>query len=288
MKKSILLLCIIILPAIVFSQEGFYLRPLFNPGFWPTNPNNSFTITTPQNIKVEMRTSRFFQNQNGNVGAALGYKKNKYYLELIYTFGGANDGVEIKVHNPYWGSSYFNKPNLFSENYTIISAGNIASKITLAGGIRVVNSTIPTTGRKFNWQGFLYGGLTLYHNPSLTNFPTRHSFIVDSLNHKIEWNMPQYDTPPKNTLLAMVGFMIKGRTAKNRNFNIGLDFSQSLLLHIYVYEEKIVTKNYDGTTYVNYLRSRGSGFSMNISTDLFPTNWFKKRSSAQLNNTLNQ
>jgi hypothetical protein len=266
--------CVIIfitLSANVYSQKGFYIRPLVDSKKWYLNRDQSFSVTTPQGYNLHVKSNNYFTDAGADLGICFGYRTRRYFYEIGVSQGRTGVGADV------FGLSYdsflksYSEANLYMENgkYLLL-------KIPLKMGVKVFGGDSLTTGRKLRWQGFLYGGLDfLFQINGFSSDTTEITYISDIQGDAVNYYyISPDDIMKRKTILGNVGFMLKAYTKKRRNlFNVSVDFSQSLLLHNYFDENKIVIVNYDGTTYSHPLTSRGSSITFTISKDIY----FKKQ-----------
>jgi hypothetical protein len=269
MKKQLILI-LLILSANVYSQKGFYLRPLVDVKKWYTNRDQSFAVTTPQGYTLHVKSNNIFSEAGASFGICLGYRTQRYFFEAGISQGTTGIGANV------YGLSYDSIVKIYIEEPLYIVTGKFnLVKIPVKMGIKLFGGDSLTVGRKLRWQGFLYAGVDfLFQTHSWTDEVDGKTFISDAQGHEVNYNyvVPD-DNQKRQTILGNAGFMIKAYTKKRRNlFNVSLDFSQSLLLHNYFEVNKIVITNYDGTTYSHPLTSRGSSITLTISKDIY----FKK------------
>ena len=277
------LMCFITLSANAYSQKGFYIRPLIDSKKWYANREQSFSVTTAQGFVVDIKSENVFTNSGADIGLCFGYRTKRHFFETGISQNRTCTGIRYRIFNQFPNNPTIPTGTIeyYGGYYVADEYGSFSwAKIPIRMGIRVFGSDSVLSGRKLRWEGFWYFGLDYLFGTRLTNGSSDGNiFTIDEQGHQISVYMEYKTTNTlKHSLLGNTGFMIKTFTKKGRSLlNISLDFSQSLQPNRIIDQTTITIANYDGKSYSHNMKSRGSNFTLTLSTDLYPKNWFRKR-----------
>lgn len=284
--NKVILICFITLSANVYSQKGFYLRPLVQTKKWNINREQSIKVTTAQGFILDIKSDKFTGDAGADLGLCMGYSSNRYFFEsgISQDRTGVGINYQILTQVEKFNTLTTNANNYFCNKISITSGKFTWLKIPFRMGVKLFGNDSIMVGRKLRWEGFWYGGIDcLFQYGLSTRQITGHSFIIDEQNHELS---VYYDIGGENklsrTYLINSGFMIKTHTKKGRPFlNFSIDFSQSLKPKTIVDDAKIIVVNYDGMSYSSIVKARGSSLTITISKDIYTKNWFKKKQQLQ-------
>jgi hypothetical protein len=250
----------------MYSQKGFYLHPTIESKKWFTNRNNSFSVTTPQGIVLNVKSMNLSTLYGADIGLLIGYRTKNYFFET----GISQDRVQqgFSTINPYTVNNL--------EYITITGSSSIFgnmnfTKFPFRMGVKLFGADTMYAERKLRWQGFLYGGFDYLFTRGVAESAWGDEFIVDTAGHSIGiYAVDELDLKHRHALFANMGFMIKTYTKKGRTFlNISIDYKQTLQPNNILDITKVVIQNYDGHTYSSALKTRGSCFTLTLSTDIY-------------------
>lgn len=263
--KLLILLFTILCFGSVYSQNTFYISPVFQKKM-ETNNNIDFNFITPQNLAVSIDVKRAYAVPGFNIGFIFGYRFKNYFFEtgwvqdqsgqafVINTTAYTNTGVDSTYYNPH------------VSNFTSISF----NKYPIRFGLKIAGADSVKLNKKLKWNLFAFGGIDVFKRPpigistgSLFEFPVTPAF--DKVT--IESEFLNFST---KAFLPTIGLTLKGYNKKGRNvINFGLHYSQGLRRY-YTSGTKIVFTNVDGYKYNHAAYSKGSGFYFTISKEINP------------------
>jgi hypothetical protein len=250
----------------MYSQKGFYLHPTFESKKLFLNRNNSFSVTTPQGIVLNVHSMNLSTVSGADIGLLIGYRTKNYFFETGISQDGTLQG--FTVLNPY---SVNNLENGSSTGYISIGGNANFTKLPFRMGVKLFGGDTMYSERKLRWQGFLYGGLDYLFTRGVAESVWGTEFIVDTAGHSIGiGTVNELDLKHRHALFANMGFMIKTYTKKGRTLlNISIDYKQTLQPNNILDITKVVIQNYDGHTYSSLMKTRGSCFTLTLSTDIY-------------------
>jgi hypothetical protein len=268
--KKYFLISLTILSVNVYSQKGFYLRPLLENKI-NANGDIPYEVKTAQGYVVKVTPLRFYGEHWYDLGLYMGYRTKKYFFETGWSPDGGNEGIRLSAStlNPL-DSSFYN----FTEKETMGASFN---KFPLRIGVKIFGKDTVLAGKTLRWQGFLYGGLDVLTRPPINaEVGGGDVFVIDKLGHTVEYES-RLRSNQRYTQLRTIGFMLKGYNKKGRSVvNFSVHFSQGLR-SLYTTYMEIKFTNYDGTIYKSFVSSKSSGLYFSLSKDIYPKNWFKKK-----------
>ena len=262
--RIILFLFLITLSANTYSQKGLYFHPTIESKKWYPNRNNSFSVTTPQGIVVNVKSMNLSTVSGADIGLLIGYRTKNYFFETGISQDGTLQGFSILNPNSL--------NNLHSAwGYSSIGGNSNFTKFPFRMGVKLFGGDSMYSERKLRWQGFLYGGLDYLFTRGVAESASETEFTVDTAGHSIViFRVNELDLKHRHALFANMGFMIKTYTKKGRTFlNISLDYRQTLQPNNILDITKVVIQNYDGHTYSSVMKTRGSCFTLTLSTDIY-------------------
>ncbi len=249
----------------MYSQKGFYLHPTIESKKWFPNRNHSFSITTPQGIVVNVKSMNLSTVSGADIGLLIGYRTKNYFFET----GISQDRVQqgFSALNPYSVNNLNGTPT----GYSSIGGSANFIKYPFRMGVKLFGSDSMYTERKLRWQGFLYGGVDYLFTRGVAESAWGTDFVVDTAENTIGIvTFDELDLKHRHALFANMGFTIKTYTKKGRTLlNISLDYRQTLQPNNILDITKVVIQNYDGHTYSSAFKTRGSCFTLTLSTDIY-------------------
>jgi hypothetical protein len=279
------LIYFITLSANVYSQKGFYLRPLVESKKWYANREQSFSVTTAQGFVVDIKSENLFTNSGADIGLCFGYRTKRHFFETGISQARTCTGIKYRIFNQFTNQNILSATpkEYFGGYYVSDESGSFSwAKIPVRMGVKIFGSDSVLSGRKLHWEGFWYFGFDYLFGTRLTNGSNdENRYTIDDQGHEISV-YTEYKTTNtlKRTLLGNTGFMIKTYTKKGHSLlNISLDFAQSLQPNRIIDQTKIVVANYDGRSYSHNIKSSGSSLTLTLSTELYPKNWSKKKNN---------
>jgi hypothetical protein len=249
----------------MYSQKGFYLHPTFESKKLFLNRNASFSVTTAQGIVVNVHSMNLSTMEGADIGLLIGYRTKNYFFETGISQDRMQQG--FSVLNP----NSLNNLHSAWGGYSSIGGNANFTKFPFRMGVKLFGADTMYAERKLRWQGFLYGGVDYLFTRGVAGSASDTEFIVDTAGHSIVISrVNELDLKHRHALFANMGFMIKTYTKKGRTFlNISIDYKQTLQPNNILDITKVVIQNYDGHTYSSALKTRGSCFTLTLSTDIY-------------------
>ncbi len=269
--KNYIIIILTLLSVNMYSQKGFYLRPLIEHKYH-ANGDLPYEVTTAQGYTIKVTPYRMYGGRWYDIGLYVGYRTKNYFFETGWSQDQGNQGVRLSASssNPYDSSSFINAA---IEDYM----GMMFNKFPLRMGIKLFGKDSVSTGKTHRWQGFLFGGFDFLSRPPIpAEVGGGYTFITDKLGHTVEYES-QLGSNSRYGGLKTIGFMLKGYNKKGRSIlNFSVHFSQGVKNSQTTFMSVKFT-NYDGTVYKSAVQSKSSGLYFSLSADLYPKNWFKKK-----------
>lgn len=267
--RKLILISLTILSANVYSQKGFYLKPVIEHK-WHINNDLGYSVTTLQGYNINVRPLNFFTLPGLEMGIHVGYRTKNFLFETGWCTDESSTGMR------YVATGYSNS---IKQYYTDIFSeidGVVYNKYPIRAGVKLFGKDSVATGKKLRWQGFLVGGYDILRRREMDEYGGySHTFVINS-NQDYVQQENVYGTQITRSHLWSIGFLLKGYNKKGRNiFNVEVHYSQGARYGQTAYR-KITFTNFDGTEYHSFLQSKGSGLYITFSKDIYPINFFKK------------
>jgi hypothetical protein len=271
--KHFFLAFFILISLHVYSQPRFYLHPSIEYKF-DTNDNLGFDITTPQNYTIQVKARNFTAEQLPFLGLQIGYNRKNWFFETGWAFDKFACGITVKA------TVYdMNKHQYYTKERRDYN-GSAINKIPLRLGIRLFGKDSIKNGKKIRYQAFIFGSLDLIipiHSDKIKN----DDFIINPQGNAVNYNYSAGDFA-FISLKKTIGFTLKTYTNKGRNINYSISYlgsSNGDMFFTRFAGSAMIFTNYDQTKYNAVTISRGSGFYIGISTDLYFKNMHRRNNT---------
>jgi hypothetical protein len=254
----------------LYSQKGFYLRPIVEHKVHVNN-DHPYDVTTAQGYTIRVTPINFYTSQGFDIGFYAGYRAKNCFFETGWSQDQGNQGVRLTA------TTFERYDNSFHKTEIVYSVGMEYNKYPFKIGLKLFGKDSISANKKLRWQCFLYGGIDLLTRPPIpAENGSGYVFITNKYGDSVIYES-QLGSNIRWGRLNTIGLMLKAYNRKGRTvLNLSVHYSQGARNQQITFTSLKFT-NYDGTVYKSWVGSKGSGLYFSVSTDIYPMNFFKKK-----------